>query len=265
MTVMIAEPTHLPQRIVSLAPSNTEILYALGIGERVVGVTRDCDWPPEARHKALDVGGWLDVHDRRIHDRQPDLIITSTLLPGEVAAYLEAGGVPVLSVDPKTMDDVMASIVMIGRAVGAEVMAQVVVEDLRRRMAAIAAGNSRQARRPRVYVEEWHRPPTAAGFWVPELVTWAGGMSGLAGAGEPSPQISDEAIQAYDPELIILSWYGFGTNARPEHVTSRRGWEQTTAIRTGQMHVIDDNLLSRPGPRLLLGLRQLTSLIQACP
>ncbi len=262
---MTAAPHHVARRIVSLAPSNTEILYALGVGDRIVGVTRYCDWPPEARARALDVSGWLDVYDRRIHDRQPDLIVASTLLPGEVAAHQEVSGVPVLSVDPKTMDDVMASIVVIGRAVGAEVMAQVVVEDLRRRMAAIATASSRRARRPRVYVEDWHQPPTAAGHWVPELVTWAGGVSGLASTGQRSPQVSDAAIQAYDPELIVLAWSGFGTAVRLEHVTARQGWEQTTALRTGQVHIIDDGLLNRPGPRLLLGLRQLTGLIQACP
>lgn len=254
-----------PRRIVSLAPGTTEILYALGAGDRVVGVTRDCDWPPEAYTKALDVGGWLDVHDPRIHDLNPDLIVTSTLLQHETAARLEAGGLPVLSVDPKTMDGVMESIVTIGRAVGAEVMAQVIVEDLRRRMAAIAAANSRQPRRPRVYVEEWHEPPTAAGHWVPELVTWAGGVSGPGAASPLGREVNNEAIQAYDPEMIVLSWYGFGTSARPAHVATRRGWDQITALRTGQVHVIDDNLLNRPGPRLLLGLRQLTSLIQACP
>lgn len=254
----------IPQRIVSLAPSHTEILYALGAGERVVGVTRYCDWPPEARAKAVDVGGWLDVHDRRIHDLKPDLIVTSTMLQNEIVARLEADGLPVLSVDPKTMDEVMTSIVVVGQAVGAAVMAQVVVEDLRRRMAAIAVASNRQSYRPRVYVEEWHKPPTAAGHWVPDLVTWAGGISGLAAPGQRSPDVSAEAIQAYDPELIVLAWCGFGTTARVEHVMARPGWEQTTALRTGQVHVIDDSLLNRPGPRLLLGLRQLTSLIQAC-
>jgi iron complex transport system substrate-binding protein len=252
------------RRIISLAPSTTEILYALGAGNRVVGVTRDCDWPPEARAKALDVGGWLDVHDRRIHDLQPDLIVTSTLLRHDITTFLEANGLPVLSVDPKTMDDVMASIVVIGRTVGAEVMAQVVVEDVRRRMAAIAAANSRRMQRPRVYVEEWHQPPTAAGLWIPQLVTWAGGVSGLATMGQRSPQVSDADVQAYDPELIVLAWSGFGTGARPEQVAARPGWQSITGLRTGQVHVIDDRLLNRPGPRLLLGLRQLTSLIQAC-
>lgn len=252
------------RRIVSLAPSTTEILFALGAGDRVVGVTRDCDWPPEARARALDVSGWLDVRDQRIHDLQPDLIVTATLLQHDIAAHLEVNGLPVLSVDPKTMDDVMASIVVIGRAVGAEVMAQVVVEDLRRRMAAIAAASSRRLRRPRVYVEEWHQPPTAAGLWIPELVTWAGGASGLAAPGQRSPQVSDQDLQAYDPELIVLAWSGFGTSARPEQVAARPGWQSITGLRTGQVHVIDDSLLNRPGPRLLLGLRQLTSLIQAC-
>lgn len=252
------------RRIVSLAPSTTEILFALGAGDRVIGVTRDSDWPPEACAKALDVSGWLDVRDPRIHDLQPDLIVASTLLPHDIAARLKVDGRPVLSVDPKTMDDVMTSIVIIGRAAGAEVMAQVVVEDLRRRMAAIAAANSRRARRPRVYVEEWHQPPTAAGLWVPELITWAGGVSELATAGQRSPQVSDADVQAYDPELIVLAWSGFGTRARPEHVAARPGWQRITGLRTGQVHVIDDSLLNRPGPRLLLGLRQLTSLIQAC-
>jgi iron complex transport system substrate-binding protein len=252
-----------PQRIVSLAPSTTEILYALGAGERVVGVTRYCDWPPEVRQKALGIGGWLDVKDARVADLAPDLILAATSLPDRVSARLEAGGLPVLSVDPKTMDDVLETIDLIGQAVGAAVMARVLVDDIRRRMAAIAAASARRPRRPRVYVEDWHKPPTAAGYWMPELVAWAGGQSGLALRGQRSVEVTDAEVLAYDPEVIVLSWSGFGLTAQAQQIEARPGWAQVAAVRHGQIHVIDDRLLSRPGPRLLLGLRQLAAVLSA--
>lgn len=250
-----------PQRIVSLAPSVTEILYALGAGPRVVGVTRDCDWPPEARRKALDIGGWLDIKDARISDLAPDLILATTALPDRVSALLPAGVTPVLSVDPKTMDDVLEIITLIGQAVGMAIMAQALVDDMRRRMAAIALSTARRPRRPRVYVEEWHKPPTAAGRWAPELVTWAGAEAGLASRGQPNLEMADAAVLAYDPEVIVLAWSGFGLTAQPQQIITRPGWSQITAVRNGQIHVVDDRLLNRPGPRLLLGLRQLADLL----
>jgi len=252
-----------PQRIVSLAPSTTEILYALGAGERVVGVTRYCDWPPEVRFKALAVGGWLDVRDARVADLAPDLIVAATSLRDRVSARLEAGGVPVLSVDPKTMDDVLETIDLIGQAVGAAVMARVLVDDIRRRMAAIATATARRPRRPRVYLEDWHKPPTAAGYWAPELVAWAGGESGLAQRGQRSVEVTDAQVLAYDPEVIVLSWSGFGLSAHAQQIAARPGWAQVTAVRNRQIHVMDDRLLSRPGPRLLLGLRQLAAVLAA--
>ena len=244
-----------------MAPSITEILYALGAGERVIGVTRYCDWPPEARQKALNVGGWLDVKDARVADLAPDLILAATSLPDRVSARLEADGLPVLSVDPKTMDDVLETIDLIGQAVGAAVMAQALVEDFRRRMAATAMASARRPRRPRVYLEDWHKPPTVAGYWAPELVAWAGGESGLARRGQPSVEVTDTQVLAYDPEVIVLAWSGFGLSAQAQQVAARPGWAQVTAVRNGQIHVMDDRLLTRPGPRLLLGLRQLAAVL----
>ena len=141
------------------------------------------------------------------------MCIRDSYLPDRVSARLEANRLPVLSVDPKTMEDVLETIDLIGQAVGAAIMARVLVEDVRRRMAAIAMTAARRPRPPRVYVEDWHKPPTAAGHWVPELVTWAGGESGLAQRGQPSVEVTDAEVLAYDPEVIVLSWSGFGLTA----------------------------------------------------
>ncbi len=248
----------LPQRIVSLAPSNTEILYALGVGERVVGVTRYCDWPLEARRKALDVGGCFDIQDRQVTSLAPDLILTNTPVRDRVSARLVMNGAAVLSVDPKTLDEAFESIQIIGEVVGAATMAQAIRADLRRHM---MAAQIVRRRRPRLYIEDWHMPPTAAGGWVPELATWAGGESGLARPGQRSVEVSDEAIVAYDPEVIVLAWCGFGRMSQVEQMLARPGWSSLTAVRNRRVHVMDDSYLNRPGPRLILGLRQLASIL----
>jgi iron complex transport system substrate-binding protein len=254
--------TRPPARIVSLAPSNTEILYALGAGERVAAVTALCDYPPEAREKPK-VGGWTNADLGKVVELAPDLVLTSTFLQDKIAGELRSRGLNVLHVRPFNLQQVVESFVEIGKAVGAEgegrALAKRALDRLERvhyKVAACPCG-----RQPRVYLEEWSKPPMVSGNWVPELVELAGGKPGLAKAGEPSYAFRLEDLQKFDPEVILLNVCGAGERSRPELIPKREGWEGLAAVKTGSVFAIDDSVLNRPGPRLAEGAERIARLL----
>ena len=228
-------------RLVSLLPSATEIVYALGLGDQLVGVTSECDEPPSARVDKTVVVGGLDtrgmaprqideyvhgrlaadgnlytLHEQALAELQPDLILTQDLcavcaLPsGQVEAALGYLGchARVLTLDPRTLEQVLGSILAVGQATAVADRAGRLVAGLRTRLAAVA---SRVAGRPRpkVAVVEWVDPPFTAGHWVPDLVTAAGGTPVAAFPGEPSVATSWAEIANTAPELVVVAPCGY--------------------------------------------------------
>jgi iron complex transport system substrate-binding protein len=244
-------------RLLSLAPSSTEIVCALGAGEQLVGVTRYCDWPAEVA-SLPKVGGWTDVDDRMVAALRPDLILTSTFVQQEAEQRFAALNLPVLHVDPRTLGEVADSFHSIGEAIGRGAAARDLAD---RFQAGLEVAAATAATGHRVYVEEWHQPPTPSGNWVPEMIARAGGVCPLLRPGERSRPVAEEAILAFDPELVVLSLCGLGEQVKAGIVGARPSWKQLTAVRWDQVHVIDDSLLNRPGPRLVEGLALLTKLI----
>lgn len=246
-------------RIVSLAPSNTELLFALGLGDQVVGVTAFCDYPPEARMLPR-VGGWTTANLDRVRRLAPDLVVTSTFLQGESEARFAEDPFAVLHLDPRRIADIPATLLNLGEATDtaprAAQLARWFVEELER-----LAARVRGAGQPRVYAEEWPKPPMVSGNWVPDLVTLAGGAYGLRRAGEPSEAIQPDAVLAYDPEVIVLNYCGFGNRADVDAIRARPGWNEISAVRANRVHVVDDSLLNRPSLRLLDGLRALQAAV----
>jgi len=246
-------------RIVSLAPSNTEILFALGVGDQVVGVTHFCDWPSQVSEKTK-VGSWIQTDPKKIAALKPDLIMTSYYLPDPLKSWSGPGSV--VHVVPKTLADVYESILHIGDAVGARGRALDIVDEMKRDFAEIAASTTGVAR-PRVYMEEWHDPPMASGNWVPELVEIAGGVAGVSIKGAPSAVFSFEALTQFDPDLMVFHWCGI-----PEHLFSKiiprrvQKWKELRAMRNGATIFLEDSLLNRPGPRLVEGARRLHKVFQ---
>jgi len=233
-------------RIVSLAPSATELLYALGCGDDIVGVTWYCDYPIEAKTKPR-VGRWIDIDFDKVEKLKPDVIFTSTFVQQKVVEECEKRGLHVVHTDPKTLDDVYESIKIIARAVGRESEGKKIVEDMKKEFSAIRA----KAKLP-LYVEEWHKPPMASGNWVSELIEIAGGMSILK-RGEVSREVSFEEIILFNPRAIVLSWCGFGMTADPNAI--KRRWNLAAPV-----FVINDSLLNRPGPRLVDGCKKLNAI-----
>ena len=282
-------------RLVSLLPSATEIVYALGLGDDLAGVTFECDEPPAARAEKTIVVGGLDtkamapgdidryvrsrlaagedlytLHARALAGLAPDLILTQDLcrvcaLPsGQVSDALDYLGcqAEVLTLDPHTLDEVLDSIMAVGQRAGVPERAAALVAGLRARLAAVAAGVAGLGR-PRVAVIEWVDPPFTAGHWVPDLVSAAGGRAVAARPGVPSVQTSWPAIAAAGPDLVVVAPCGY-------HLAGAAEQAHLAAAQLPGVPVwaIDaDGIVVRPGPRLVNGVEALAAVLhpQAVP
>lgn len=250
-TVRLAAP---PRRIVSVAPSVTEILYALGLDARIVGVGSADDHPPGPLAGRPRVGGVvLDVE--RILRLQPDLVIGVASLQAGQLERLIAVRLPVLAVDAATLPAVYAQIELLGRITGAPQAARAVVGGMRAREETVARAVAGRPTR-RTYVEFWSEPlmTAGAGTFIADLIARAGGVNIFQDT-TGWPQVGEEAVIRRDPEVIVL------TTAQEPGVLSRRGWAGVTAVRLRRVGVVDGALLTRPGPRIVEGLRALAAII----
>jgi iron complex transport system substrate-binding protein len=276
-------------RLVSLLPSATEIVYSLGLGEDLVGVTFECDEPPAARtEKTVVVGGrdtrgmtpgeidsyvraqlaagadLYTLHAQALADLRPDLILTQDLcrvcaLPSghveDALGYLGCRA-DVLSLDPHTLDDVLDSILAVGRRTGVSERATRLVGDLRARLARVAAAVAGR-RRPKVAVIEWVDPPFTAGHWIPDLVSAAGGRPVAARPGAPSVPTSWAAIAAAAPDVVVVAPCGYHL---PGVIEQARAAVQ--ALPGTPVWAIDaDGIVVRPGPRLVDGVEAMASIL----
>ena len=276
-------------RLVSLLPSATEIVYSLGLGDQLAGVTFECDEPASARAEKTIVVGGLDtrgmtpreiddyvrgrlaaggdlytLHEQALAGLQPDLILTQDLcrvcaLPsGQVEAALTYLGCQarVLTLDPRTLDEVLDSIHAVAQAAGVPARAGRLVAGLRARLAAVAARVAGRPR-PKVAVVEWVDPPFTAGHWVPGLVTAAGGTPVAGRAGEPSVAATWAEIAAAAPEMVVVAPCGY-------HLPGAAEQAQIAARELPGVPVwaIDaDGIIVRPGPRLVTGVEALAALL----
>ncbi len=261
-------PNCYPRRIVSLAPSNTEILFALGLGPRVVGVDNDSDYPPEVA-RLPRVGRDLQIDVERVAALAPDLVLASLSVPGmerNVAALRERG-LPHLTLAPERLADVLADIRLVGEAAGAEPAAADLLADLERRIAAVEAATATlpAAARPGVYWEWWPRPAIVPGArsWVTDLLALAGARNLWAGAASTSLPVADEAVRAADPDVAILCWCGARRLVAPEKIAARPGWAGLRPVRERRVYVLLEASFGRPGPRLIDGLELLCGLLHS--
>lgn len=248
------------KKIISLAPSNTEIIYALGAQDNLIAVTRYCDYPDQAKKKPR-IGGWLDLKEELIMQHKPDLLLTSTFVQNEITQKYKKLGLNIEAVMPTTLVGVFNSIRKIGKFVGKEKEADLLVKNMNKSINEIKNKSKFVDRRPRLYIEEWHKPPTVSGNWVPTLVKIAGADYSLIRAGHHSKEVSLQEIQKYNPEYIIISICGLKDNAQKEWVTKRKGWENLRAVKQNNVYTLDDSFLNRPGPRLTTGLELIANIL----
>ena len=274
-------------RIVSLLPSATEIICALGLEDALVGVTHECDYPPSVRrlpkvtntlipHDAssgtidalvrdrLATGNALYTLDLPVLERlRPDLLVTQALCDvcavAEVEVQAAACSLPgqprVVNLEPETLEEVFESIAMVGEAVGREAQARDVIGTLRARVRAVADRVEGSGERPRVVVLEWLDPLFTCGHWTPELVSMAGGTEVLARGGERSRTMTLDELLAAAPDVLVVACCGFDVERTLLDMPvflALPGVSELPAVRTGRVHLIDGNAyLSRPGPRLV--------------
>jgi iron complex transport system substrate-binding protein len=287
-------------RLVSLLPSATEIVYALGLGDDLAGVTFECDEPPAARTDKVVVVGGRDtsgmtpgdidryvraqlaagedlytLHARALAGLAPDLILTQDLcrvcaLPsGQVNDALTYLGcrADVLTLDPHSLDDVLDSILLVGQRAGVTDRAERLVGELRARLALVAASVGGRGR-PRVAVVEWVDPPFSAGHWVPDLVAAAGGEAVAARPGVASVPASWADIAAAGPDLVVVAPCGFHLAGAVEQARAVAGALAAEGLADVPVWAIDaDGIVVRPGPRLVNGVEALAAILhpQAVP
>jgi iron complex transport system substrate-binding protein len=238
-----------PQRIVSLAPSNTEILFALGLGNKVVGVTDWCDYPPEALDKA-SVGDYFNPNIEKIVALNHDLILAGHGNPIYVIYALEGLGLTVFGIETTDLDDVLNDIRTVGEITDKEVDAQALTSEMALEIQAVTDQTEELEQRPKVFYIIGHEPSlwtAGSGTFIHELIEKGGGVNicqNISGYAE----ISIEYVLARDPEIIITSEYSYDWTLNATELAS------TNASQSGRIYTCDDDLVQRPGPRLVKGL-----------
>jgi iron complex transport system substrate-binding protein len=285
-------------RICSLLPSATEIAFALGLGDEVVGVTHECDYPPEAKkrrivvksaiepekHASGEIDRLVGVHLRtkksiyaidlaKFQEADPDFILTQDLCDVCAIDYNEvieaarslARPPKIVALSPSDLSEVLSDIEIVGDAAGRKREAEALVTSLKRRIERVRERSAGSDLRPRVACIEWLDPIYNAGHWVPEMVALAGGIDGLGKVGEPSKKIEWDAVRAFAPEVAILLPCGFGVarSLREASLLSRlNGWNDLPAVKKGRVYAVNGSAyFNRSGPRLVDGLEILAQII----
>jgi iron complex transport system substrate-binding protein len=262
-TVTLETPA---QRVISLAPSNTEILFAIGAGDQVVGRDTFSDYPPEAQGVTDIGGGFGDIDKETLLTLEPDLVLAADLTPPEQIESLEALGLAVYSLpNPTDYAGLYENLQIVGQLTGRQDEVDALVQDLKARVEAVAGKVAGVSERPLVFYEldvtDPNAPYTAGpGTFIDTLISTAGGENLGADLDGDWVQISVEALLTRNPDVIILGDYTWG-GVTPEDVYARTGWDGLTAVQTQQVYPFDDNLVSRPGPRLVDGLEAMASFL----
>ncbi|MFQ5897049.1 MAG: cobalamin-binding protein [Candidatus Methylomirabilia bacterium] len=253
-----------PRRIVCLTAETAEIVFALGAGDRVVGVSGATVRPPEARQKPK-VGGFTSFRLDKILVLKPDVVLAFSDLQQDVVKDLVGAGVPIFATNQRSFEEILGTILMVGGLIGREPEARALVQDMRDEVRQVREFSSVWPDRPRVYFEEWHDPLIAGIRWVSELIELAGGRDifpELRGEPNASGRVVDPAeVARRDPQIIVASWCG--KKVVPEVIRSRPGWECVTAIRERRIYPLDSSDVLSPGPSVMVGLRRLHEIIQS--
>ncbi|MDZ7832355.1 MAG: cobalamin-binding protein [Desulfobacterales bacterium] len=250
-----------PQRVVALAPSITEILFALDCQDRLKGATRFSDYP-EAAQKVPKVGSYVYLDLEKIVALDPDVCIAiKDGNPRAVIDRLESLDIPVFAVNPRGLDTVMAAIGHIGKLMGAESRANEIVADMEARIDGVESKVAQTEKRPRVFFQIGIAPIVSAGSdtFIHELIVEAGGRN-IAGKYTSYPRFSKEEVLELAPDILII------TSMARKEVFDRvkrewERWDQIPAVANDRVHLVDSNLFDRPTPRLVDALEKLVELI----
>lgn len=283
-------------RICSLLPGATEIAYLLGLGDQIVGVTHECDYPPDAKQKSVIVRSVIDsnrmssqeidckvaellhagkglytIDQESFLHAAPDVILTQGLCAVCALDYDEvvkaAQRLPrmpsIVSLNPHSLAEILDDIMRVAVATQREVTAKALMQDFRERIDRVAMAEPKY--RPRVVCLEWFEPLYVAGHWLPEMVALAGGFDALGRNGEPSHRVEWQSVVNAKPDVLLLMPCGFDTRRAIKESTPLRsleGWNDLPAVKAGNVYALNGNAyFSRPGPRLVNGLEILARII----
>jgi iron complex transport system substrate-binding protein len=285
-------------RIVSFLPSATEMVFALGLGDRLMGISRECDYPPETRSKPVVVRAVLpvesmspseidvavtqrlrdglslyQVEERLVRDIAPDLILTQDLCQVCAPSGTEVSQLlitlplkpRILSMTPRSLDGIFSNLRELGEVTDTSECARELICAAQTRLAGIAAKAHQIARRPRVFCMEWIDPVYCSGHWVPEMVELAGGTDELARRGTDSVRIAWEDVLRWAPEVLIVMPCGYDLEKAATQTCalfSNPGWSDLPAVRAGRVYAVNANAyFARPGPRVVDGTELLAHLL----
>jgi iron complex transport system substrate-binding protein len=247
------------ERIVSVAPSPTELLFAVGAGHHVVGVDDYSDYPEEAQ-SLPKVGSWT-LNIETIVGLEPDLVVCSDLVPKQQLDMISNQSIPYFIFATRTMEDVYKDVRLAGIMTGHMEEAEEVASSLEARVKAVtdltlAAGVSE----PSVYIEYYPLWTYGPGSFGDNMITLAGAVNIAHNASNEYPELTSEYIIAANPDIIVYT-FGVMTTTNATEISGREGWDQITAVEEGAIYSMDDNLMSRYGPRVVDGLEQLAALV----
>lgn len=254
----------VPQRIISLAPSNTEILYALGLADRIVAVTDYCDYPEEAKQKPK-IGGFSNPNIESIIALSPDLVLAASIHEKGYVPQLAEKGLTVFALAPKTIDEIQQAITLVGKITGKDKEAAALVANMNKRIKAVVdkTSNLAVADRFRAMYLVWHDPLMAAGARTiqDELIAKAGGTNIATGLADYA-KISLEAVLQSNPEVMMAGvGHGTGEDQVFQFMKNESRLKDTAARVNNRIHGVDANMVSRPGPRIVSALEEFAKLI----
>lgn len=247
--------------IVSVAPSVTEMLFALGMQDCIIGVTDHCNYPPEAENIEC-IGGFGKPNIEKLLALRPDLVIATDFERNDVPEMLRKSGIRVLELRMSSFHQMFEALRQIGRATGKLQTAEEVVNTMQAQLKAIAERFEKvqPSQRPRVFVEIWYDPVTTAGrmSFVDEVITKAGGINVAHNINHAWPRINSEKVIEWDPDIIVLC-YMEQKGCSASQLSKRIGWADISAVRQGRIiQDIPSDIILRPGPRLIEAVRALS-------
>ncbi len=262
---LLASAPRYPRRIVCLTEETTEILYRLGAGDRVVGVSGYTVRPKEARQKPK-VSSFLDANFDRILELKPDLVLGFSDLQAELGRELCKRGVPVYLFNQRSLAEILQTVRVVGSLVGLAAAGEALADELARNLERHASEASSLPKRPRVFFEEWHEPLIAGIRWCSELIELCGGddvcRETREQQGAKGRIFTPSDVAKRDPELVIASWCG--RKAQRAAIVARPDWASVSAVRNDQLYEIKSTYILQPGPAALTdGVAQLARIISA--
>lgn len=260
--VSLASP---PQRIISTSPAATELLFALGLGDRVVAVSQYCDWPPEARNRPqVGAASAQSISIESIVALKPELVLCLADAHLAVIESLDRLGVTALAIGPQSLAQLYEEARWLGQLTHSEAQVQLFVRQMQQEIQAAQRQVPERSRPLRVFYEVWDEPlmSVAAGSYIDELLQIAGLQNVVADVDMAYPQVSHEAIIAADPEVILAPGTGDIDYAR---WSTRAGWQGVSAVRHQRIHLLNGDWISRCGPRLPMALQQIVNVVYRPP